>query len=75
MHLGFILWLIGMPAYCGGLYSFILCIVFILNVLVWRHLEEIELVNRFPAYKDYKKKRYFNLCLLQIKFKSELVCY
>jgi protein-S-isoprenylcysteine O-methyltransferase Ste14 len=59
MYLGFILWLIGMPVYCGGFYSFILCIVFIINVLFWRHLEEIELADRFPAYKDYKKKTIF----------------
>ena len=59
MYLGFILWLIGMPVYFGGLISFALCIVFIVNVLFWRHLEEIELENRFPAYKEYKKTTIF----------------
>jgi protein-S-isoprenylcysteine O-methyltransferase Ste14 len=59
MYLGFILWLIGMPVYCGGLISFALCIVFIVNVLFWRHLEETELENRFPAYKEYKKNTIF----------------
>jgi protein-S-isoprenylcysteine O-methyltransferase Ste14 len=59
MYLGFILWLIGMPVYCGGLISFALCIVFIVNVLFWRHLEEKELENRFPAYMEYKKTTIF----------------
>jgi protein-S-isoprenylcysteine O-methyltransferase Ste14 len=59
MYLGFILWLIGMPSFYGGLFSYALCIVFIANVLFWRHLEEIELENRFPAYKDYRKKTIF----------------
>jgi len=59
MYLGFILWLIGMPVYGGGLISFALCIVFIVNVLFWRHLEEKELENRFPAYKEYKKTTVF----------------
>jgi protein-S-isoprenylcysteine O-methyltransferase Ste14 len=59
MYLGFILWLIGMPLYSGGLVSFVLCVIFILNVLFWRYLEEIELEMRFPAYKEYKKKTIF----------------
>jgi len=59
MYLGFILWLIGMPFFNGGLLSFALCIVFIANVLFWKYLEEKELVNRFSAYKEYKKKTIF----------------
>jgi protein-S-isoprenylcysteine O-methyltransferase Ste14 len=59
MYLSFILWLIGMPVYCGGLISFALCIVFIANVLFWRHLEETELENRFAAYKVYRKRTIF----------------
>jgi protein-S-isoprenylcysteine O-methyltransferase Ste14 len=59
MYVGFILWLTGMPVFYGGLLSFSLCIVFIANVLFWRHLEEKELENRFPVYKDYKKTTIF----------------
>jgi protein-S-isoprenylcysteine O-methyltransferase Ste14 len=59
MYLGFILWLIGMPVYLGGLISFALCIVFMANVLFWRHLEEKELENRFSAYREYKKTTIF----------------
>jgi protein-S-isoprenylcysteine O-methyltransferase Ste14 len=59
MYLGFILWLIGMPVYCGGIISFALGIVFIVNVLFWRHLEEKELESRFPDYEKYKKTTLF----------------
>ena len=59
MYLGFILWLVGMPLIYGGLYSFVLCIVFTANVLFWRHLEEIELEDRFPGYREYKKGTIF----------------
>lgn len=59
MYLGFILWLIGMPFFYGGLPSIALSFIFIANVLFWRHLEEIELEKRFPAYKEYKKTTIF----------------
>jgi len=59
MYLGFILWLIGLPVFCGGMYSLIISVPFILNVLFWRYLEEIELVNRFSDYKSYKRKTFF----------------
>ena len=59
MYLGFILWLVGLPIYYRALSASILALFFIANVLFWRHLEEIELVERFPAYKDYRKKTIF----------------
>ncbi|NWF89441.1 MAG: isoprenylcysteine carboxylmethyltransferase family protein [Ignavibacteriaceae bacterium] len=59
MYLGFIFWLIGAPLFFGGLYSLILAVPFVVNVLFWRRLEEIELVNRFPKYEEYSKRTYF----------------
>jgi protein-S-isoprenylcysteine O-methyltransferase Ste14 len=59
MYTGFILWLIGPPLLYGSLYSFVLSIVFIANVLYWRQLEEYELEKRFPEYLNYKKKTLF----------------
>ena len=59
MYLGFLFWSIGSPVFDGALYSFILAILFSINVLYWRHLEEIELVNRFPGYISYKAKTIF----------------
>jgi protein-S-isoprenylcysteine O-methyltransferase Ste14 len=59
MYLGFLLWLIGFPLIFGAIYSMILSIVFICNILFWRHLEEKELSDRFPAYPEYRKKTIF----------------
>jgi protein-S-isoprenylcysteine O-methyltransferase Ste14 len=59
MYFGFILWLIGFPVFFGALFSLILSLLFICNILFWRHLEEIELETRFPAYRDYKKTTLF----------------
>lgn len=59
MYLGFICWLIGAPLFFGAAISFALAILFIANVLYWRHLEEIELEKRFVGYKEYKVKTIF----------------
>jgi protein-S-isoprenylcysteine O-methyltransferase Ste14 len=59
MYLGFVLWLIAVPLFFGALFSFFLSFLFIGNVMYWRYLEEIELVERFPAYNAYKTTTYF----------------
>ena len=59
MYLGFICWLIGAPLFFGAAISFALAVLFIANVLYWRHLEEIELEKRFVGYKEYKVKTIF----------------
>jgi protein-S-isoprenylcysteine O-methyltransferase Ste14 len=59
MYVGFILWLIGLPLFFGAVFSLMLSFIFILNILFWRHLEEIELAKRFTSYAEYKKKTLF----------------
>jgi protein-S-isoprenylcysteine O-methyltransferase Ste14 len=59
MYFGFILWLVGFPIFFGAIFSFILALPFIANVLFWRHLEEIELSKRFTSYNDYIKTTIF----------------
>lgn len=59
MYLGFILWLVGVPAIYGTYYSFALSLPFILNVLYWRYLEEHELLHRFSEYGEYREKTIF----------------
>ena len=59
MYLGFILWCIGFPVFQGAVFSFFLSFLFIANILFWRHLEEIELENRFTDYGKYKKTALF----------------
>jgi protein-S-isoprenylcysteine O-methyltransferase Ste14 len=59
MYLGFILWSIGFPLFFGALFSLILSLLFIANILFWRYLEEQELKERFPSYPGYKKRTIF----------------
>jgi protein-S-isoprenylcysteine O-methyltransferase Ste14 len=59
MYLSFILWFIGYSVFSGSLISSIVSIVFIVNVLFWRFLEEKELEVRFPAYSEYRKRTWF----------------
>jgi protein-S-isoprenylcysteine O-methyltransferase Ste14 len=59
MYLGFICWLIGTPVFYGAVFSSAFAVLFIANVLCWRHLEEIELEKRFVGYKEYRAKTIF----------------
>lgn len=59
MYLGFIFWLIGLPVFFGSVWSMLISLVFIINVLFWRYLEEKELLQRFPQYREYRKKTWF----------------
>ena len=54
MYLGFICWLLGAPLFFNGVISLALAVIFIANVLFWRHLEELELEKRFSRYKEYR---------------------
>ncbi len=59
MYLGFILWLIGFPVFFKGYFSMILALLFMVNILFWRYLEEKELEKRFPDYADYRRTTIF----------------
>jgi protein-S-isoprenylcysteine O-methyltransferase Ste14 len=59
MYLAFILWLIGMPLFYGGYLSLAIGLVLTANVLFWRYLEEMELINRFSGYREYRKRTLF----------------
>ena len=59
MYLGFILWLIGFPIIFGAVFSSLLALIFIVNILFWRNLEEKELDKRFSSYSEYKKTTLF----------------
>ena len=59
MYLGFILWAIGGPIFYGAAVSSVFALLFIGNILFWRHLEELELDKRFPGYKDYRTHTWF----------------
>jgi protein-S-isoprenylcysteine O-methyltransferase Ste14 len=59
MYLSFIFWLIGYSVFLGVLFSMILAIPLIANILFWRNMEEKELEKRFAGYIEYKKRTLF----------------
>jgi protein-S-isoprenylcysteine O-methyltransferase Ste14 len=59
MYLGEIMMLLGAPVFTQGLTTLTLSALFIAQILVWRYLEEKELMEEFPDYKDYKKRTLF----------------
>jgi protein-S-isoprenylcysteine O-methyltransferase Ste14 len=59
MYLSFILWLLGYSIFEGAAVSFIISLVFITNILFWRHLEEKDLELRFAQYHEYAKGTWF----------------
>jgi protein-S-isoprenylcysteine O-methyltransferase Ste14 len=59
MYLAFILWLIGSPLFYESGLSLAIGIILSANVLFWRHLEEMELINRFSGYREYRKRTLF----------------
>jgi protein-S-isoprenylcysteine O-methyltransferase Ste14 len=59
MYLAFMLWLVGLPLFYGGVVSFALAPLFIANVLLWRNIEERQLERRFVAYREYKRATLF----------------
>jgi protein-S-isoprenylcysteine O-methyltransferase Ste14 len=59
MYLGFLCWLLGFPMFFGAYFSGLLGLLFIMNILFWRSLEEKELTQRFPGYTEYKRSTWF----------------
>jgi protein-S-isoprenylcysteine O-methyltransferase Ste14 len=59
MYLGEILMLLGAPILGQSLLTLFLSPMFIIQILVWRYLEEKELMSEFPGYAEYKKRTLF----------------
>ncbi len=59
MYLGEILLLLGAPVLGGSALTLMISPIFIIQVLLWRYLEEIEMMGRFPEYGEYRKKTIF----------------
>jgi len=59
MYLGFILWLIGYPIFKEALFTLTISIIWLINILIWRHLEEKELLEKFKNFKEYQKRTIF----------------
>jgi protein-S-isoprenylcysteine O-methyltransferase Ste14 len=59
MYLGFILWMAGGALFFQSGAGCILAVVYTLNVITWKKLEEVQLKREFPGYDEYIKNTYF----------------
>ena len=59
MYLGFIFWLIGYSVFQQSKYTLLTSIIWILNILFWRSIEEKQLDRTYPDFGEYKKKTIF----------------
>jgi protein-S-isoprenylcysteine O-methyltransferase Ste14 len=60
MYTGFILFILGWVIYFGALASLIVGCVAIINILYWRHLEEIKMLSDYgEVYQQYRKQTWF----------------
>ena len=55
MYYGVILWMTGASVFNGAYFTLLISVVFILNILLWRKLEEKVLERKFEDYRKYKK--------------------
>ena len=59
MYLGEIMIFLGAPILGEGLLTLFLSPVFIIHILIWRYLEDRELIEEFPEYAEYSKNTWF----------------
>jgi protein-S-isoprenylcysteine O-methyltransferase Ste14 len=60
MYVGFILWIIGWVVSAGAVVSLALGLIFIANILFWRHLEERALESAYGEdYRSYQQTSWF----------------
>lgn len=60
MYLGTILIHLGFPLAAQSMLTLVSAIIWILQILLWKHIEERALIKKFgQKYLDYKKRTYF----------------
>jgi len=59
MYLGFIFWNLGLPLFLQSKISMFVSIIWIANILIWRYLEENELISKYDGYLEFKRDTVF----------------
>ncbi len=59
MYVGFIFWLVGYSLFQQSKYTLMTSIIWILNVLFWRYIEEKQLGKKYSNFAEYKRKTVF----------------
>jgi protein-S-isoprenylcysteine O-methyltransferase Ste14 len=59
MYLAFILWMFGSSLFNLSGVALVMAVIFTANIMVWKKLEEVQLMRTFADYRDYKKRTFF----------------
>jgi protein-S-isoprenylcysteine O-methyltransferase Ste14 len=59
MYFGFMLWLVGFPLFWQSMTTLITAVLWVPAFASWQILEEKQLVEKFPEYREYKKRTWF----------------
>ena len=59
MYLSFLIWLVALPVYMGSGITLASSIIWIVHVLLWKHFEEKDLLDRISDYAEYRKNTWF----------------
>jgi len=59
MYFGFMLWLVGFPLFLQSIMTLITAVLWVPAFVSWQILEEKQLVEKFPAYREYIEKTWF----------------
>jgi len=59
MYLGFILWIIGFPVFMQSVGTLVSAVIWIPHFIAWKIVEEQNMQEKYPAYREYKKKTWF----------------
>ena len=59
MYLGFILWVVGFPVFMQSMFTLLSAVFWIAHFLIWKALEEKDLLRRFAGYREYMAQTWF----------------
>lgn len=59
MYFGFMLWLVGFPLFWQSIITLFTAVLWVPAFIIWQILEEKQLVEKFPEYREYIKRTWF----------------
>jgi len=59
MYVGFIIWIIGFPAFMQSVVTLASSAIWISLIIYWKTLEERELEKKYKEYREYREKTWF----------------
>jgi len=59
MYLAFIFWMLGSSLFNQSGFALLMTVIFSINIIIWKKIEESQLLKTFTNYKEYMNKTYF----------------